>query len=152
MKLTMTPEGSKWVRIKGVPLDTLETIKSGVRPASNRSVDPSTGECLVHWQWIGWVATLIRRNGWAVDWSSLPTSWQMIAAGISTSARTSENVDNQNSPYAALYLLSSAPMFIVKAVYKALVSKHHPDVGGDVKKFQEIDIAYRSIQKNHTHD
>jgi hypothetical protein len=45
-------------------------------------------------------------------------------------------------PFAALYLLPSAPVEVVKAVYRALATLHHPDHGGDVEKMKAINAAY----------
>jgi curved DNA-binding protein len=33
----------------------------------------------------------------------------------------------------------------IKRAYRKLASQHHPDKGGDVKKFQEIEQAYRTL-------
>ena len=38
----------------------------------------------------------------------------------------------------------------VKKAYKKLALKHHPDRGGDPKKFQEIASAYEEIEKHLT--
>ena len=43
----------------------------------------------------------------------------------------------------------------IKRAYRKLASQHHPDKGGDVKKFQEIEEAYRTLgdpQKRAMHD
>jgi hypothetical protein len=45
-------------------------------------------------------------------------------------------------PFAALYLLPSAPVEVVKAAYRALATLHHPDHGGDVEKMKIINAAY----------
>jgi hypothetical protein len=45
-------------------------------------------------------------------------------------------------PFAALYLLPSAPVEVVKAAYRALATLHHPDHGGDVEKMKVINAAY----------
>ncbi len=45
-------------------------------------------------------------------------------------------------PFAALYLLPSAPVEVVKAAYRALATLHHPDHGGDVEKMKAINAAY----------
>jgi hypothetical protein len=45
-------------------------------------------------------------------------------------------------PFAALYLLPSAPVEVVKAAYRALATMHHPDHGGDVEKMKAINAAY----------
>lgn len=33
----------------------------------------------------------------------------------------------------------------IKAAYKRAANKHHPDKGGDVKKFQELQLAYKVL-------
>lgn len=50
--------------------------------------------------------------------------------------------------YATLHLLSTAPEELIKAAYKALSKIHHPDVGGDLVKMQEINAAYDAIRKD----
>jgi len=52
------------------------------------------------------------------------------------------------SPYTKLFLLEGAPMFVVKAAYKALAHHYHPDMEtGDNERFLEITGAYKSIKK-----
>jgi hypothetical protein len=48
----------------------------------------------------------------------------------------------ETDPFAALYLLPSAPVEVVKAAYRALATLHHPDHGGDVEKMKAINAAY----------
>lgn len=50
-----------------------------------------------------------------------------------------------SSMFAKLYLLDSAPLEVVRAVYKALAVKHHPDKGGDVGIMTSINVAYKEI-------
>jgi len=51
-----------------------------------------------------------------------------------------------NSNYEILYLLPEAPIEVVKAAYKVLVKKYHPDSStADHKKFLEISEAYKKI-------
>ena len=50
-----------------------------------------------------------------------------------------------STAYATLYLLEGAPLEIVRAVYKALAVKHHPDKGGDVGVMSSINVAYKEI-------
>lgn len=47
--------------------------------------------------------------------------------------------------YATLFLTKDAPATVVRAVWKALASEHHPDKGGDVKRFNEIREAYEVL-------
>ncbi len=47
--------------------------------------------------------------------------------------------------YTTLYLLPDAPAEVVRAAYKALAMKHHPDHGGDMVTMQTINAAYRQL-------
>ena len=46
---------------------------------------------------------------------------------------------------ARLYLLDGAPLEVVRAAYKALAVKYHPDKGGDVGTMTSINVAYNEI-------
>ena len=47
--------------------------------------------------------------------------------------------------YDILGVKTSATADEIKRAYRKLASQHHPDKGGDVKKFQEIEQAYRIL-------
>lgn len=47
--------------------------------------------------------------------------------------------------YKVLGVSPGAPKEVVKAAYRALMKKHHPDVGGDPARAKEIEEAYRNI-------
>lgn len=47
--------------------------------------------------------------------------------------------------WATLGLVPGAPVEVVKAAYKALALKWHPDVGGDHNKMSEINRAYAAV-------
>jgi curved DNA-binding protein len=47
--------------------------------------------------------------------------------------------------YDILGVKSSATPDEIKRAYRKLASQHHPDKGGDVAKFQEIEQAYRTL-------
>lgn len=47
--------------------------------------------------------------------------------------------------YDVLGVRSNATADEIKRAYRKLASQHHPDKGGDVKKFQEIEEAYRTL-------
>jgi len=44
--------------------------------------------------------------------------------------------------YRVLGILPNAPDEVIKAVYRALAKKHHPDAGGDPKLFRALSEAY----------
>ena len=47
--------------------------------------------------------------------------------------------------YSTLGVAKTASADEIKRAYRRLASQHHPDKGGDVKKFQEIEQAYRVL-------
>ena len=49
------------------------------------------------------------------------------------------------SAFAKLYLLEGAPLEVVRAAYKALAVKYHPDKGGDEGTMTSINVAYKDI-------
>lgn len=50
-----------------------------------------------------------------------------------------------SSLYRKLHLTPDAPVDLVKAAFKVLSKKFHPDVGGDNDKFLEVAAAYSEI-------
>lgn len=50
-------------------------------------------------------------------------------------------------PLSILWVLDGAPREVVDAAYKTLARLHHPDMGGDLRKMQEINAAYDSVVK-----
>lgn len=54
---------------------------------------------------------------------------------------------NINKHYNTLKIPNNSELADVKKAYKKLALKHHPDRGGDPKKFQEIASAYEEIEK-----
>lgn len=49
--------------------------------------------------------------------------------------------------YALLHLSPDAPLEIAEAVYRALVKKHHPDLGGNTETMQRLNAAIERIRK-----
>ncbi|MCS6806314.1 MAG: J domain-containing protein [Acidobacteriota bacterium] len=63
----------------------------------------------------------------------------------------SDSLDQRSSltpAYATLHLLPTAPPELVKAAYHCLARINHPDVGGDTKSMQQINIAYAHIKQH----
>ncbi len=54
---------------------------------------------------------------------------------------------NINKYYNTLNIPVNSELSEAKKAYKKLALKHHPDRGGDPKKFQEIATAYEEIEK-----
>ncbi len=51
--------------------------------------------------------------------------------------------------YAELYLLPTAPLPVVKAVYRVLAKETHPDHGGSKARMQAINSAYALIKREY---
>lgn len=50
-----------------------------------------------------------------------------------------------NDYYDTLGVPKTASQDDIKRAYRKLASQHHPDRGGDTKKFQEIQVAYDTL-------
>lgn len=49
--------------------------------------------------------------------------------------------------YALLHLSPDAPLEIAEAVYRTMVKKHHPDLGGSTETMQRLNAAIERIRK-----
>ena len=54
-------------------------------------------------------------------------------------------MDISTGAYSKLYLIEGAPLEVIRASYKALAIKYHPDKGGDVERMSEINVAYKEL-------
>ena len=52
----------------------------------------------------------------------------------------------KKSPHDALCVTRAAPMEVIHAAYRALAKIYHPDAGGDVRKMQEINVAWEDLK------
>lgn len=50
-----------------------------------------------------------------------------------------------DNPYSVLGLAADADTAVVKAAYRTLAKKHHPDQGGDLDDFKRVEAAYNAI-------
>ena len=51
--------------------------------------------------------------------------------------------------HAALHLAPGAPLPVVRAAYRALAARHHPDVGGDPEAMRRLNAAYATLRASH---
>ncbi len=124
----------------------VSTLKSFISPGQ-RSYNPPTREWFVdedathHMRrWLSYAETMI---GARVEWIGGATyeDYEAECPPPYTPPPRPKPVD----PYKTLHLLPSAPPEVVKAAYKALAMKLHPDHGGDTEAMQRINDAYRRL-------
>jgi hypothetical protein len=53
----------------------------------------------------------------------------------------------KRNPYDVLMINEAAPLEVAVAVFKNLAMKHHPDRGGNVEQFRELNEAIEEIRK-----
>jgi hypothetical protein len=68
--------------------------------------------------------------------------WRRIAPGNQSVDLTKPS---KAEAYRELYLTPDAPTFVVKAVWRVLAKKFHPDQGGDEEKFKQLKEAYEQV-------
>lgn len=142
MRLILTAYDTQWVELTGLGGKLLITVRHGMKPTM-RKFDTPTGHWLVHYSQIFFIVASARVYGYEVEYGTLPTAWQMKAAGARVIVDPPP--PREEPPFGKLFITEDAPMEVVQAAYRALAKKHHPDAGGSTEKFQEIDGAYRRI-------
>ncbi len=121
----------------------VETLKSFLPPHS-RAYNPTTrawfidetAEASFH-KWLAYARTNL---GCRVEWVATDET-NSDAHERARKPHTSAKVD----AYTTLFLLPDAPVEVVRAAYRALAMKHHPDLGGDVRAMQTIIAAYEQL-------
>jgi len=58
--------------------------------------------------------------------------------------------DLTTDAWGKLFLVPGAPIELIQSAYRFLARKHHPDVGGDVNKMKEINLAYKELMAGFT--
>lgn len=136
---------------RDVFMEVLGALKEHVNDG-NRIYDPARRLWHVD-QWgagglQSWVAYCCREYGAKVDWRECGRS----ASSGSQRKDPPPPPPHRTHPtsadaYQALHLLPSAPPEVVKAAYRALAQKHHPDHSGDTATMQKINTAFDLLSK-----
>ncbi len=141
--ITPTPEGFR-VTMKRLTRDNfgdaIDTLKRSV-PPNLREFEPDSKTWFVstagRTYLDAWLGHMSVAHSASVEW-------------LSTDETSSDTHERAHPPakvdaYTTLYLLPDAPVEVVRAAYKALAIKHHPDLGGDVRAMQNINAAYKQL-------
>jgi hypothetical protein len=122
----------------------LDTLKSFVNPCY-RYYDPGTRKWVVgepatesFRRWLSYARTTFNAQ---VQWIGGEAYADPEAEWTPPPPPRPKPVD----PYTALHLLPSAPPEVVKAVYKVLAMKHHPDHGGSEETMKRLNEAYGKL-------
>lgn len=151
--MSFQPDGEWVLCAGGFNPQFVNFLKFGIKPGSYRSYDARTKVWRFHNSWLPHVIPVARAQFLEVDWSALPTEWQLRIAGAQTKTRrpprssrpVRKSVDK--SPYAVLFVVDNAPIEVVQASYKALAMKYHPDRAGDRDAMAKLNAAYDQIKK-----
>lgn len=84
-------------------------------------------------------------NHSVLDYSQLPNHIQENITSVLNKFK--KIVVQPSDDFSVLFLTPSAPSFIIEAVWRAILKKHHPDVGGDADKFLSYKQAYERLRK-----
>ncbi len=124
----------------------VSTLKSFI-PATLRGYTPATRQWFIdedattHMRrWLSYAETMI---GARIEWIGGATyeDYEAECPPPYTPPPRPKPVD----PYTALHLLPSAPPEVIKAAYRALAVKLHPDHGGNEEEMKRINAAYKRL-------
>lgn len=110
-----------------------------------RRWDPVSNTWIVHYSQINPLVKSARRHFEKVNYSQLPTQWQILAAGADIPIDLPDV--KSKDWYSLLFVTDTAPVEVIKAAYKALSRKYHPDTGGSQEKMTQLNEAYNEINK-----
>lgn len=63
-----------------------------------------------------------------------------------------KTVPMSKDPYNALFIMKTAPPEVIKASYKALCLMYHPDQGGPIARFRDVQEAYLELKRRFPND
>ena len=140
--------GAHTVRLSSRDADTfkmlIEALKDYV-PASHRIYVPDRKTWRVdadaHDELRAWLAYARATFNARIEWISGEADADPDAEWTPSSKPRPKPID----PYRTLHLLPSAPPEVIRAAYKALAMKHHPDHGGDTAAMQKINAAFKVL-------
>lgn len=125
-------------------------VSQGIKPQSHRRFDPESRRWWVHHLKLPQLVAAAKRYFDHVDYRALPPEIQIkiVQFGERQDAEPVRvGPSRRRTPYEVLFVTNDAPPEVIKAAYRALAQKYHPDHGGDPAKFREIDEAYKELKQ-----
>jgi hypothetical protein len=149
--MKVEPEKALFFKLSGVvPSDVVRYLKNTTKVKFRYYED---FHWYVHLALLEDVIRLAYEQLGHVDYSRLPGDLQINIAQkkVGWQRGVRKNKSKLSEPtknyHAVLHLMPTAPPVLVKAAYKALAFKYHPDRGGDVETFKQIQEAYDNLKE-----
>lgn len=157
LKITVpSKQDPTWLQLRFPKSVTYVSLLKSIKPFTYRKWNPTDRCWEVHIKRLVMAVSLGLRVFSHADWSDLPGPIQVeLVKGLENKRDYRRIPDDTNksasnsSPYKVLWLIEGAPWIAVKAVYRALSMKYHPDTkNGNEKQFKRINKAYEEIREN----
>lgn len=130
----------------------VDFLSRGIKPTSYRRYDPGSKLWMVHVEKIPVVVSFGKKYFDYVDYRALPEDLQIQVVQFIQNAKESRSFAEDivralpASPHATLFVVPEAPWEVIKASYKALAFKYHPDQGGSPEEFRRVQEAYNKLK------
>ena len=80
-----------------------------------------------------------------VDYASKICGLDIDTRKLPASITHTLNIESPEDPHSILHVTRSAPLCVVKAAYRALSLKAHPDQGGTTEQAVQLNEAYQQV-------
>ena len=79
-----------------------------------------------------------------IAWTQRGERWIPLNYGSGVQHKC-QSAARSDDPYRVLFLRPDAPPEVIKAVYRVLAVRYHPDKGGDLGAMTRLNVAYQKI-------
>jgi hypothetical protein len=155
--MTVFPAAGGFYQLSGLPAVVQKWLRYDIPVDYRYYSDSGTkgpGSWYVHEKYLLGVIELSYKQLGTVDYSCLPDYLQIEIAKEKKHWTVNQNKSISYSKssslkdaYERLYLLPTAPISVVRSVWRGLARLSHPDQGGDEEQFKQYKEAYDLINK-----
>lgn len=123
-------------------------VSQGVKPLSMRRFDAESRRWSIHVNKTPQIVSVAKHYFEHVDYRSVPPDIQIkiVQFAEKSGDPMQLSTSKRKTPYEVLFVTTDAPPEVIKAAYRALASKYHPDHGGDEDKFKKVDEAWKKLK------